>query len=72
MTKIQRIEQDVQRLSAVELADFREWFLRYAAAAWDRQIESDVAAGKLDGLADEARADHAAGRRGQAPFPLNK
>ncbi|GDY21120.1 hypothetical protein LBMAG56_24660 [Verrucomicrobiota bacterium] len=29
---------------------------------WDRQIESDLEAGRLDGLLVEARADIAAGR----------
>jgi hypothetical protein len=29
---------------------------------WDRQIEADAAAGKLDFLADEAPAEHRAGK----------
>jgi hypothetical protein len=32
------------------------------AAAWDRQIEEDVAAGRLDALADEALDDLREGR----------
>jgi hypothetical protein len=31
-------------------------------AEWDRQIERDSAAGKLDGLMKRALADHAAGK----------
>jgi len=38
------------------------WFAEFDAAAWDRQLELDVKAGKLDTLADEALRDHAAGK----------
>jgi hypothetical protein len=34
----------------------------FDAAAWDRQWEDDAGAGKLDGLAEKALADHRAGR----------
>lgn len=62
MTKIDEIEQRIRRLSRSELTAFRDWFLSYDAEAWDRQIERDAAAGRLDELADEARAAHEAGR----------
>jgi len=62
MTRIEKIEQEIQRLTPAELAAFRDWFRKYDADAWDREIERDIAAGKLDGLADEARAEHAAGK----------
>ena len=35
---------------------------RTGLAASDEQLEGDVAAGRLDALAEEALADHAAGR----------
>ena len=54
MSKIERIERGVQALAPNELAAFRKWFQEFDAAAWDRQIEDDVRAGKLDGLADTA------------------
>lgn len=62
MTKIEALEREVQSLSAEELASFRAWFAAYDSAAWDRQLEDDVHAGKLDGLADAALTDHRAGR----------
>ncbi len=62
MSKVQRIEQDVQGLSSKELAEFRDWFLEFVWTAWDRQLEGDVRAGKLDSLADEALREHAAGK----------
>lgn len=51
---LQEIEHAVSRLSAEELAAFRVWFAEFDAEIWDRQIEEDVAAGRLDGLAKRA------------------
>ena len=62
MGKVEKIEQEVQTLSPDELAQFRVWFLEYDWAAWDRQFERDVQAGKLDDLAQKALRDHAAGK----------
>ena len=62
MTKVEQLEHDVERLTPRELASFREWFEAFDAAAWDRQLETDASAGKLDALADAAIRDHKAGR----------
>ncbi len=62
MTKVEKLEREVQNLSAEELASFREWFVVYDAAEWDREIEEDARAGKLDRLADAALTEHRAGR----------
>lgn len=58
MTKLQRIENDVENLTPEELAAFRKWFQSYDAALWDQQFERDAASGKLDKLSDEALAEH--------------
>jgi hypothetical protein len=62
MGKIEKIEQEIQALSSEELAQFRAWFLEYDWAIWDRQIERDAEAGRLDDLAARALRDHAAGK----------
>jgi len=62
MSTIEEIENAVLRLSPEELAAFRGWFAQLDAAAWDRQIEGDIAAGRLDALADEALNDLREGR----------
>ena len=62
MTKIEKLEREVQELSRAELAAFRDWFREYDSDEWDRQIEEDVRGGKLDALAEEAIADYKAGR----------
>jgi hypothetical protein len=62
MSTIAGIEDAVRRLSPGDLAAFREWFVQLDAEAWDRQIEEDVAAGRLDSLAEEALEDLRQGR----------
>jgi hypothetical protein len=62
MRKLEALEKKISALSAEELAEFRRWFAEFDAAAWDRQIERDVKAGKLDALADEALGDHVGGK----------
>ena len=53
-SKVKRIEHDVQALTPDELAAFRQWFREFDAEAWDRQLEEDAKAGKLDTVADTA------------------
>ena len=62
MSKIESLEREIRGLSAKELAEFRRWFATFDAAVWDTQLEADAAAGRLDALADEAIAEHRAGR----------
>ena len=62
MSEVESLERAIERLSAVDLAVFRRWFLEFDAAAWDAQIEADARAGKLDALAAEALAEYKAGR----------
>jgi hypothetical protein len=62
MSTVQEIERAVTDLSPEELSRFRAWFAEFDAQAWDRQIAEDVAAGRLDALAEEALADLRAGR----------
>jgi hypothetical protein len=62
MSKIEELEKKVQALSPEELAKFREWFLEFDWAAWDRQLEGDIRAGKLDKLGQKALGDHAASK----------
>jgi hypothetical protein len=61
MSAVHAIETAVRQLSRQELLSFRDWFAEFAAA-WDQQFEADVAAGRLDALADEALRDAREGR----------
>jgi hypothetical protein len=62
MTKVEKIEQDIRKLNRDELLAFRRWFPDYDSDESNRQIEEDVQAGKLDKLAEEALAEHRAGK----------
>lgn len=62
MTTVEALEQQIQKLGPKELAELRDWFAEYEWEAWDRQLERDVKAGKLDKLGKQALADHAAGK----------
>ena len=61
MNKLESLEHEVEKLSAEELAAFREWFATYDADAWDEQIERDAKAGRLDRLAAGALTAHERG-----------
>ena len=63
MSQVELLEQNVKQLNPRELAAFRSWFLEFDAAAWDRQIEEDSEAGKLDRLAQSAVEEHKAGKK---------
>jgi hypothetical protein len=62
VSTLEQIENAVRQLSSEDLAAFRAWFAELDASAWDRQIEEDVVAGRLDALADEALNDLREGR----------
>jgi len=62
MRKIEKIEHEIQGLSPSELAAFRGWFREFDAEAWDRQIEEDIKADKLDALGNAALKSFKAGK----------
>lgn len=49
---------NIKALDPAALAEFRRWFAEFDAAAWDRQLEADLNAGKLDALLQEAEEDY--------------
>ena len=57
MTRVESLEKEVASLSPEELTAFRAWFAEHDWRAWDRQLERDVAAGKLEKFAAEALAE---------------
>jgi hypothetical protein len=61
MSTVERIEAEILKLSPKELTQLTDWVLALDEQAWDEQIEQDIAAGKLDFLAQEALAELEAG-----------
>jgi len=60
MADVKSIEDAVKLLAPQDLAEFRRWFSEFDTATWDRQIEQDLAEGRLDGMLAEAQADYQA------------
>lgn len=59
---VEELELVVSRLAADEFALFSQWFDEFRAEQWDRQIEADILAGKLDPAGRRADDDFESGR----------
>lgn len=62
MSKLLEIEAAIQQLPGQEARQLAVWLQAYLDERWDRQLEADLAAGKLDRLIARAEADIAANR----------
>ena len=62
MTTVKEIEKAIAELPPKKLSILRSWFEKFDAAVWDKQIERDVKAGKLDALANKALSDYKKGK----------
>jgi hypothetical protein len=62
MSTVHDIEQAIRELGPEDLAALRHWFALFDAEHWDRQMEQDVATGRLDWLAKEGLRDLGEGR----------
>ena len=54
MTEISEIQRAILSLSDSDYANLKEWLAEVDWERWDRQIEADSRAGRLDFLAIEA------------------
>lgn len=59
--QVEILEQQVTELDNAAFAQFRAWFLEFDQMRWDKQIEADSNAGKLDFLINAGLAEHGAG-----------
>jgi len=62
MSTVREIEAAIKKLKPKQLAELRQWFAALDAQEWDGQFEDDVAAGRLDAIADKAIDDFKKGR----------
>jgi len=62
MMTVEKIQSAIETLSPKEYEYLRLWFFERDWEKWDRQIERDAEAGKLDFLIKEAFAEKAQGR----------
>ena len=61
MTQVEKIQAAIESLSQEDYARLRQWFLERDWEEWDKQIEVDSKAGKLDFLIKEAFVEKAKG-----------
>ena len=57
MTNRLEVESAIKQLPEGEVRDLAKWLQEYLDEMWDRQIEADLASGKLDRLIAQAEAD---------------
>ena len=62
MSTVEEIQTAVQQLTIEERDQLWDWFQAFEDDDWDREIATDVAAGKLDKIAEEAVKDLREGR----------
>ena len=61
MTQVELLEKHIAELDDDSFSKLREWFIEFEQARWDKQLEDDSNAGKLDFLINAALAEHEAG-----------
>jgi hypothetical protein len=61
MSTVKEIESAIQKLKPEEIHAVADWLQEYREELWDKQIETDAKAGRLDKLMDEAKQDYRTG-----------
>ena len=67
MTNVEEIEEAIERLPREDFCRLIDWIRERFGDAWDREIEQDLEAGRLEHLAGEALAEYRSGQT--TPFP---
>jgi hypothetical protein len=67
MSTVKEIEAAIAQLDPKDVHAVADWVQEYREELWDKKIEVDAKAGKLDPLIEKARAGHRAGK--STPFP---
>jgi hypothetical protein len=59
---VKELQSAVSTLPREELDEFSRWFEEFLADQWDRRIEADIVAGRLDAAGRRADEEFEAGR----------
>ena len=57
---LEEIKTAITQLSPQETAELMSWITAHSAQIWDKQIEDDLEAGRLDTLLSEVDKEHKA------------
>lgn len=58
---VKEVEIAIAQLSPKELSELMAWLEEHHAQMWDKQIEEDLGAGRLDALLAEVNEEYEAG-----------
>jgi hypothetical protein len=61
MSHVEELESKILELPKQDFALLRNWLFELDDSQWDKQIESDLKAGKLNQLINNAKTEMAAG-----------
>lgn len=67
MRSVEEIEAEITKLTPAKMRQVAKWLAEYKAKFWDRQIEEDAAAGRLDRFIEEALEEHHQGKTRPLP-----
>lgn len=67
MRSVEEIESEIAKLAPAEVRLVAKWLEEYAAELWDKRIEEDAAAGKLDKFVEEALEEYRQGKTRPLP-----
>lgn len=70
MSTVEEIEAAIERLPRDQFLRLLAWFKSRFEDEWDREIDADIKAGKLDQIACEAVAEYRACKT--RPFPADE
>jgi hypothetical protein len=62
MNQLETIEKQIAELDQDSYTRLRNWFIEFDHSVWDRKIESDSNAGKLDFLINAALSEYHQGK----------
>lgn len=62
MTRLAQLKEAIDSLPERDFAKLRKWIADKDFVKWDRELERDARAGKLDFLAGEAEEEKKAGK----------
>ena len=61
MTKVEQIEQEIAKLSPEDARRIAQWLEQFLSNQWDKQLQEDAKAGRLDPLSAQALREIEAG-----------
>ena len=62
MIQLEKIQDEIKSLPHRDFVKLRNWIIEQDWDEWDKQIEEDIALGKLDFLIEEAKNEKKEGK----------